>query len=559
MSPSSLSVQVQEEHGPNQTIARLGTSRTAFVGRTLRGPVNQAILITSFTEFQHAFGGLWQPSLLGYAVEQFFDHGGREALIVRVVNGARSATLTLKAGAAALRLSAVRPGTREFLRASVDYDNIAVENTAEFNLTVQRVRAQGTALVEDQEIFHALSLLPTAEGYLPRALSASSLVRLAGEVPAQRPDQTLDAVSGLASGYVNSNSDGDDGAPLTDYDLIGSEIERTGIFALSGAAYFNFLCIPPVSRDQDIGPSALLVGARYCKERRALLIVDPPSGWHTADDALRGMRDWSFCNENALMYFPRVLAHDKLRGHFESFAPCGAVAGMLARCDEAAPVWAPAKNDEAVLRPGYRPTCLVTEDRRMRLASLGVNTIQAVRSAARIGVTARTLAAGTAASADWQYLAARRVALFIVNSIERGTRWLATAAPHVEIAEAAASQVRTFFEALHESQTFGERRMQDAFFVACEPRVTADEPRVAAHEPRVAADGPCVVAGEPRVEFHLLIGFAGRVKPGFHSFRIVHSALGGKVLTRTLGRLTDEHYSPAELEWVDGLARTLSG
>ena len=109
MTPSSLSVRVEEEHGPNSTIARLGTSRTAFVGRTLRGPVNHAVLITSFTEFQHAFGGLWQPSLLGYAVEQFFDHGGREALIVRVVNGARSATLTLKAGGAALRLRASPP------------------------------------------------------------------------------------------------------------------------------------------------------------------------------------------------------------------------------------------------------------------------------------------------------------------------------------------------------------------------------------------------------------------------------------------------------------------
>ena len=538
MTPSSLSVRVEDEYGPNQTIARLGTSRTAFVGRTLRGPVNHATLITSFTEFQQVFGGLWQPSLLGYAVEQYFDHGGREALIVRVVNGARPATLTLRAGGAALRLCAVRPGTREFLRASVDYDNIGAENTAEFNLTVQRVRAQGTALVEDQEIFHALSLVPAAEGYLPRAISVSSLVRLAGEIPAQRPERTLDALSGLATGYVNSNSDGDDGAPLTDYDLIGSEIERTGIFALSGADYFNFLCIPPLSRDQDVGPGALLVGTRYCKEHRALLIVDPPSGWHTADDALRGMRDWSFCNENALMYFPRVLAHDKLRGHFESFASCGAVAGMLARCDEAAPVWAPPKSDEAVLRPGYRPTCIVSEDRRMRLATLGVNTIQAVRSAARIGVAARTLAAGAAASADWQYLASRRVALFIVNSIERGTRWLATAAPRVEAAEAAASQVRAFFETLHESQAFGERRMQDAFFVACEPHTAA---------------------GDGRAEFHLLIGFAARVKPGFHSFRIVHSAAGSQVLTHTLGRLTAEHYSPAELEWVDRLARSLSG
>jgi hypothetical protein len=41
----------------------------------------------------------------------------------------------------------------------------------------------------------------------------------------------LDAASGLASGYVNSNCDGDDGAPLTDYDLIGRAEDRTGLFS----------------------------------------------------------------------------------------------------------------------------------------------------------------------------------------------------------------------------------------------------------------------------------------------------------------------------------------
>jgi hypothetical protein len=507
---------------------RLGTSRTAFVGRTLRGPVNRPLLIKSFTEFQQLYGGLWQPSPLGYAVEQFFDHGGREALIVRVVNGARAATLTLSAGAAALTLRAVRPGTREYLRASVDYDNVQTER--EFNLTVQRVRAQGTAQVEDQEIFHGLSLDPAAPDYLPRAIADSALIRLAGGVPAQRPDRTMDAVSGLATGYVNSNSDGDDGAPLTDYDLIGRESDRTGLFALDHADYFNFLCIPPLSRDQDVGPSAMLVGTRYCKERRALLIVDPPSSWHTADDALRGMREWNFFGENALMYFPRVLAHDKLRGHFESFAPCGAVAGMLARCDEAAPVWVPVRNDEAVLRPGYRPTCLVTEDRRMRLATLGVNTIQAVRSAARIGVAARTLAAGAAANADWQYLASRRLALFIVNCIERGTRWTAVARPQIETAEAAAIQVRSFLESLHELQAFGARRPQDAFFVAC----------------------------EQRGEFQIVVGFAAARHLKFHAFRILHGASGSKVAPISLHRLNEARFSPAELEWVEDLARSLS-
>ena len=528
--PSNLGIEVEEERGPDQSIARLGTARTAFVGRTLRGPVNRPILVTSFTEFQHVFGGLWQPSPLGYAVEQFFDNGGREALIVRVVNGARSATLTLSAGATALRLRAVRPGTREYLRASVDYDNIAAADVADFNLTVQRVRVLGTAQVEDQEIFHQLSVLPAAPGYLPHAIRDSQLVELAGEVPAQRPDRTVDAASGLATAYVNSNCDGDDGAPLTEYDVIGRSADRTGLFALAAADYFNFLCIPPLSRDQEVGPIALLVGARICKERRALLIVDPPAAWNTADDALRGMRDWNLSDENALMYFPRVLAHDKLRGHFESFAPGGAVAGMLARGDEAAGVWVPQKNEEVILRPGYRPACLVTEDRRMRLAALGVNTILAGRSAARIGVSARTLGRGKSTHADWQYLAARRLALFIVNCIERGTRWAAMAHPHVEVAEMAAAQVRAFFEALHEDQAFGSRPMQDAFFVVC----------------------------DQRSEFQLIIGFAGRAAPGFHSFRIMHSPVGSKVLPVTLNRLNDAHYSPAELEWVDTLARSLA-
>jgi len=243
------------------------------------------------------------------------------------------------------------------------------------------------------------------------------------------------------------------------------------------------------------------------------------------------MREWNFSDENALMYFPRVLAHDKLRGHFESFAPCGAVAGMLARGDDAAAVWNPTRSDEAVLRPGYRPACLVSEDRRIRLAALGVNTILAGRSAARIGVAPRTLAGGKAACADWQYLAARRLALFIVNSIERGTRWVALVRPHLETAEMVSAQVRSFLEGLYEEQAFGSRRMQDAFYVVC----------------------------DQRSEFHLVVGFAARATHGFHSFRIVHAASGSRVVPVSLNQLNAANYSPAELDWVESLARSLSG
>jgi uncharacterized protein len=538
VTPSKQALQVAEERGLDHSIPRLATARTAFVGRTLRGPVNRPVSIKSFAEFQQVFGGLWQPSLLGYAIEQFFDNGGREALIVRVVNGARSATLTLKAGEHALQLQAIRPGTREYLRASVDFDNIAADEPDVFNLTVQRVRAQGTGQIDDQEIFQRLSISRTDERYFPNAIAGSALIRLAGEMPAQRPDRTLDPASGLATAYVSSNSDGDDGAPLTDYDLIGSSLDQTGVFALQQAEHFNFLCIPPLSRDEDVGPSALLVAARYCKERRALLIVDPPCAWQTADDALHGLRDWNFPNENALMYFPRVLAHDKLRGHFESFAPCGAVAGMLARFDEGAPVWLTADREEPILRPGFRPACLVGEDRRIRLAASGVNTLQAVRSAARINVRLRTLAAGNTANADWRYLGARRLALFILSSIEQGTRWVVAAGSPPQIAETLKAQLRQFFEGLHEAGAFGTRRAEEAFFVICDERVNS------------ALATSCA-------EVQFVIGFAASREHEFHCFRITHSAAGGKVQPVSLNRLNFSQYSPAELEWVDSIASQL--
>jgi hypothetical protein len=537
--PSPFKLRVEEERGLDRTIARQSTARTAFVGRTLRGPVNKPVLVKSFPEFQQTFGGLWQPSRLAYSVEHFFDNGGREALVVRVVNGARGATLTLVAQDESLTLQARSPGTREFLRASVDYDNVPASDETRFNLTVQRVRVQGGSHVEDQEIYPQLSITRGHERFAADVLSRSELVRVVGNPPSRRPDRTLDSSGGTAAAYVCSNSDGDDGAPLTDYDLIGSEIDGTGLFALGACDYFNLLCIPPLTRTEDVGSATLLVAARYCKDRGAMLIVDPPYEWHTADDALAGLRDWGLTTENALMYFPRILAHDKLRGHFESFAPCGAVAGMLARIDEVCPLWSESRVEDAVLRPGYRPVCLVAEDRRKRLLLRGVNTLQAVRSVGRIGIKPRTLAGGTAGAQEWQSLAARRLALFIVNCIDHGTRWVVDAEPSPEVPQTVAAQVRLFFERLYEAGAFGTRRREESFYVVCDRRMNAADE---AH------------AGV----FQFLIGFAASRRMEFHGYRITHSAAGSRVTPASLNRSKLAEFCPEELEWVDKLAIQLA-
>lgn len=510
-------IQVAEQPGSEQAIARAPTAITAFVGRTLRGPINRPVAISSFADYQSTFGGLWQPSTLGYAIEQFFENGGRRALVVRVINGARPPTLDLPAAREVLRIEALGCGTREFLRASVDYDGIGENEEDCFNLVLQRVRAAGSEHVEDQEIFRRLSIDGDSARFVAAALAESSLARVIGEVPVTRPDLTLRHDGRGPVGYVQSNPDGDDGAPLTDYDVIGSAVRGTGLFALKAVEHFNFLCIPPLTRDADLGMSVLLVAARYCRERNALLVVDPPAGWTTAELALGGMRVWQFHHENALMYFPRLLAYDRLRGRIEQFASCGAIAGMLARSDEVCPVWTAAEGEDAILRPGYRPVCTVSDAEQRRLANAGVNTLQAVRTSVRLNLSARTLAGGSSGSSDWKYLEARRLALFIVNSVERGTRWVVFETIGPDLWRRVAGQVVSFLASLNAAGAFVGREDDEACFVVCDERLNSQ------------LDVRTGVV-------NILLGFAAMRAGQYHTYLITHNPAGSGVRPVSVNR-----------------------
>jgi len=183
-------IEILEQSGADNAIDRVPTGIAAFVGRTLKGPVNRPLLVKSFIEFQQSFGGLWQPATLSYAVEQFFENGGGSAYIVRVVNGAKPPTLTLPAGEGELRLIALNPGSREYIRASVDYDGIGQNEPDCFNLVVQRVRTAGSEQIEDQEIFRRLSTQKESGRFVTDVLMESRLARVTGAVPTDRPNRS---------------------------------------------------------------------------------------------------------------------------------------------------------------------------------------------------------------------------------------------------------------------------------------------------------------------------------------------------------------------------------
>ena len=85
--PAALSypgVYVEEISSGVRTIVSVPTSVTAFVGRTSKGPFDEATDITSWVDFERKFGGLWQDSQLSFAVRDFYLNGGSRAVIVRL-------------------------------------------------------------------------------------------------------------------------------------------------------------------------------------------------------------------------------------------------------------------------------------------------------------------------------------------------------------------------------------------------------------------------------------------------------------------------------------------
>lgn len=520
-------IQITETSGAEQPIARASAHLTAFVGRTLRGPVNRAILVQSFADFQQEFGGLWQPSPLSYAVEHFFEQGGRQAVIVRVANGAAPVSLSLRCGRQTLQLEARAPGTREFLRASIDYDHLDADDEQRFNLVVQRVRSPGSERIETQETFRGLSIDPSSPRFVAGALLESSLVRVRGEVPSVRPDRTLMPGTNLPVGYASSNPDGDDGRPISDYDVIGSATRRSGLFALDELDELAFLYIPPLTRTADVGVSTVLVAAKFCRQRRAMLIVDPPATWGSAAEAVRGLKGLNFHSDHALMFFPRISATDRLRGRTETFGNGGAVAGLLSRSGEAVSAAIEAKDPEPLLRAGARLARDVASADRWSLAAHGVNVLHAVRSADRERPPLRTLACGASSSSDWSYLSQRRLALFVINSIERGTRWCVLRPGDRSVWERVTAQVGRFLAELRSAGAFASVPSDQAYYVICDERIND--------------------ASEPHI-VNLLVQFAATHAGEYHSFMVSHTVNGATVRPVAVNRLEASLIVAPELE-----------
>jgi len=489
--PSALTypgVYIEELPSGVRTITGVPTSVTAFVGRTWKGAVDEPVAVDSYSDFVRGFGGLWRKSTVGYAVQQFFANGGSRALVVRVAtrtggSAAAAATIDL-AGGNQLRAADVGTWGRNLV-VTVDHhtkdENEATPDPNLFNLSVlddpkKTLDSDKRGGSGAQETFLNVSRDTASPRYVGTILEQQSrLVRL-GTVGVARP-----APATVAAGPATGN----DGADLVSGDIVGATNDgaKTGMYALRKADIFNLLCIPPLTpttADNGISP-VWSEAAKFCSDNRAFLIVDAPASWNVTTAAAGVSAFSAIVRAYAAIYFPRLRQPDPLQDdNLADFAPCGAVAGIMSRTDAERGVWKAPAGIEASLRgvlgqsiagvPGA-----LTDAENGKLNPLGINCLRSLPNIGNVVWGARTLEGADALASQWKYVPVRRLALYIEESLFRGTQWVVFEPNDEPLWAQIRLNVGAFMHGLFRQGAFQGTTPRDAYLVKCDKETTTQD------------------------------------------------------------------------------------
>jgi len=500
-------VYIQEVESDVRTIVGVDTATTAFVGRTKRGPINKPTVLNNFGDFISTFGGLWLQSALGYAVEDFFNNGGLKAVVVRVFKGqadddSKQATFNVNG----LSLQARDPGEwGNKLAARITYlandqelnndenkkGKVAKDVAKRYGVLAETlftltVRDTDTGVEEN---FEHLTVKDGPRPVKQVLEQKSKLVQVAGDPPAQRPGAHAEEYDRkkyksvwddpLAHTKAPEDAGGDDGAPPDAETIEGVEgTKKSGIYALEDTNIFNLLCIPPyngtdVADMADVDNSIWQKAAEFCQKKRAMLLVDSPKDWDK-EEAIKGVPLPEIgAHTNAVLYFPRIKKTNTLRDRqLEAFAPCGAIAGIMARTDGSRGFWkAPAGLDARLLGVDSLVTPL-TDPENGELNPLGINCLRTMPAVGPVVWGARTLVGDDRLASQWKYLPVRRTALYIEESIYRSIRWAVFEPNDEPLWARLRLNIGVFMHSLFRQGAFQGRSPKEAYLVQCDSTTT---------------------------------------------------------------------------------------
>lgn len=462
-------VYIEEVPSGVRTITGVATSITAFIGSALRGAENEPILVQSFSDYTRNFGNLSRNHPMGFAVSQFFLNGGRDALIVRVSNTGAAATFL----SGTLGLIAASSGDwGENLLVTVTHPDPAINPDAAANELFGLIITDSAT--GEVETFNNISALIDNSRYATTILEQQSkLVRVNGTLANTRPAEMTD---------IAFESDGSDGIAITDDEISHPDrvAERAGIWALEKADLFNLLCIPPFELDTgDVGAPTRVAAAAYCLDRRAIFIADPLRDWDEHADITNpatGLDSvaWGLSrNANTAVYFPRVIQPNPLQeGRLAEFAPCGVIAGIISRTDANRGVWKAPAGLNATLKGVSALSAKLTDANNGVLNPLAVNCLRSFPVNGRVVWGSRTLVGADQLASEWKYLPVRRTALFIEESLYRGTQWVVFEPNDEPLWSQIRLNLGAFMQNMFRQGAFQGSSPRDAYFVKCDAEST---------------------------------------------------------------------------------------
>lgn len=379
-------------------------------------------------------------------------------------------------------LAAANPGVwGRQLRVRVDYETrpAGVNETGKlYNLTVRDV---GTGA---EETFRNIVADLASPQSLDRVLKRSELLTTTqvtktdvrptasptvppGRDPFANPEKTADPLT-----YVQAEG-GDDGDTISESELKGTDgAQRTGIYLLRDTDIFTILCIPPLNRDSAFVEDLMTVAAKFCLDRRAMLLIDPPppAQWKDSDAAATGFDQLQPKGDeakNAAVYFPWVRLPDR-DGQLLDWPPCGVIAGVWARNDGQRNVAKAPAGTEASLSGVVELAVKLTDLENGRLNPLGMNCLRTFPVIGSVVWGARTLQGADRLASQWKYIPVRRTALFIEESLYRGTQWVVFEPNDEPLWAAIRLNVGAFMNSLFRQGMFQGRTPQEAYLVKCD-------------------------------------------------------------------------------------------
>lgn len=287
--------------------------------------------------------------------------------------------------------------------------------------------------------------------------------------------KVVKAEADLAEGVETEAKKIKDGGALDSNSFIGSGKagEKQGLFAFDRADLFNILCIPPYNENGDVDANVIAQAAAYCEDKRAFYVIDPPATWTDKAKALAGIKDFATNSKNAAIFFPRLRQPNPFHENaVEEFAPCGAIAGIFARTDTERGVWKAPAGLEASLVAVPELSVKLSDGENGELNPKAVNCLRAFPGAGRVVWGSRTLQGADGLASEWKYIPVRRTALFLEESLYRGTQWVVFEPNDEPLWAQIRLNVGAFMQDLFRKGAFQGKTPREAYLVKCDNETT---------------------------------------------------------------------------------------